>query len=70
MKPEPVFIDGAAREWEGWPAGTARTVGPGVAIVIPGNALHRVEATGESGLRVAYVFATDSFHDVEYVFDE
>ena len=50
--------------------GTARTVGPGVAVFIPGNALHSVGATGESDLRFAYVFAADSFHDVEYVFGE
>ena len=50
--------------------GTARTVGPGVAVFIPGNALHSVEATGESDLRFAYVFAADSFHDVESVFGE
>src|SRR5829696_1397558 len=52
------------------PARTARTVGPVFAVFIPGNARHSVEATGKSGLRVAYVFAADSFHDVEYVFDE
>jgi quercetin dioxygenase-like cupin family protein len=50
--------------------GTARPVGRGAAVFIPGNALHSVEATGESDLRVAYVFAADSFDDVEYVFDE
>jgi quercetin dioxygenase-like cupin family protein len=48
--------------------GRARTVGPGFAVFIPGNALHSVEATGRSDLRVAYVFAADSFDDVEYVF--
>src|SRR5215210_7075557 len=46
--------------------GTARTVGPGVAVFIPGNALHSVEATSESDLRLAYVLAADSFDDVEY----
>jgi quercetin dioxygenase-like cupin family protein len=50
--------------------GTARTLGPGVAVFIPGNALHSVEATGESDLRFAYVLAADSFDDVEYVFGE
>jgi quercetin dioxygenase-like cupin family protein len=50
--------------------GTARAVGPGVAVFIPGNALHSVEATGDSDLRVAYVLAADSFDDVEYVFGE
>src|SRR5215211_1511395 len=37
--------------------GTARTVGPGVAVFIPGNAVHAVEATGDSGVRMAYVLA-------------
>jgi quercetin dioxygenase-like cupin family protein len=50
--------------------GAARTVGPGVAVFIPGNVLHSVEATGESDLRLAYVLAADSFEDVEYVFGE
>ncbi len=50
--------------------GTARPVRPGVAVFIPGDALHSVEATGDSELRVAYVLAADSFEDVEYVFGE
>jgi quercetin dioxygenase-like cupin family protein len=45
-------------------------VGPGVAVFIPGNAVHAVEATGDSGVRMAYVLAADSFEDVEYVFGE
>jgi quercetin dioxygenase-like cupin family protein len=129
MKPEPVVVDQAACEWEGWPAeqraergesewktlisagstrsealtvgvgrlppggslhshrheqheaylvldgtgvvtieGTARPVRPGTAVFIPGNALHSVQATGESDLRMAYVLAADSFDDVDYVF--
>jgi quercetin dioxygenase-like cupin family protein len=50
--------------------GTARTVGPGVAAFIPGNAVHSITATGDSELRVAYVLAADSFEEVEYVFGE
>jgi len=50
--------------------GTARGVRPGVAVFIPGNALHSVEATSESDLRLAYVLAADSFDDVDYVFGE
>lgn len=50
--------------------GTARRVSPGVAVFIPGNALHSVEATGGSELRFAYVLAADSFQEVEYVFDD
>jgi len=48
--------------------GIARTVRPGVAVFIPGDAVHSVEATGDTELRVAYVLAADSFEDVEYVF--
>jgi quercetin dioxygenase-like cupin family protein len=50
--------------------GTRRGVGPGVAVFIPGNALHGIEATGEAELRFTYVFAADAFEDVEYVFGE
>jgi len=48
--------------------GTERTVREGVAVFIPGNAPHGVRATGTLDLRFAYVFAADSFEDVEYVF--
>lgn len=50
--------------------GTARPLREGVAVFIPGNALHSVRATGEAELRFAYVLAADSFDDVEYLFDE
>jgi quercetin dioxygenase-like cupin family protein len=50
--------------------GKARTVGPGCAVFIPGNARHSVQATGGSELRLTYVFAADSFEDVQYVFGE
>jgi mannose-6-phosphate isomerase-like protein (cupin superfamily) len=48
--------------------GEARSVGPGAAVFIPGNAPHSCENTGASELRFAYVLAADSFADVEYVF--
>jgi quercetin dioxygenase-like cupin family protein len=48
--------------------GTTRTLREGVAVFIPGNALHSVQATGDSDLRVVYVLAADSFDDVEYLF--
>jgi quercetin dioxygenase-like cupin family protein len=48
--------------------GTARALREGVAVFIPGNALHCVRATGMSDLRFAYVFAADSFAEVEYLF--
>jgi quercetin dioxygenase-like cupin family protein len=50
--------------------GTAHAVGPGAGVFIAGNAVHSVEATGRTDLRVAYVLAADAFEDVEYVFGE
>lgn len=50
--------------------GSAHAVGPGAGVFIAGNAVHSVEATGETDLRIAYVLAADSFQDVEYVFGE
>ena len=50
--------------------GEARPVGPGTAVFIPGNAPHSCESTGASDLEVVYVFAADSFEDIEYVFSE
>lgn len=50
--------------------GASRPVGPGASVFIPGNAVHSVRSTGETDLRMAYVFAADAFEDVEYVFGE
>src|SRR3954454_10306736 len=50
--------------------GTERPLREGIAVFIPGNALHGIRATGKSDLRFAYVFAADSFDDVEYVFGD
>lgn len=50
--------------------GETRPVSAGSAVFIPGNALHSCENTGSSDLRFSYVFAADSFEEVEYVFDE
>ena len=50
--------------------GSAHAVGPGAGVFIAGNAVHSVESTGQTDLRVAYVLAADSFEDVEYVFGE
>ena len=41
----------------------------GSAVFIPGDARHSCENTGTADLRVAYVFAADSFEEVEYVFE-
>src|SRR4051794_21377376 len=35
--------------------GAVHRLQPGVAVFIPGNAVHRVEATGDSGVRLVYV---------------
>jgi quercetin dioxygenase-like cupin family protein len=48
--------------------GAARRVHPGAGVFIPGDALHSIECTGDTDLRIAYAFATDAFEDVEYVF--
>ena len=50
--------------------GETRPISAGSAVFIPGNAVHSCENTGSSDLRVTYVFAADSFEEVEYVFDE
>jgi quercetin dioxygenase-like cupin family protein len=50
--------------------GESRTVGPGFAAFIPGNAVHSITATDDSELRLAYVLAADSFEQVEYIFGE
>ena len=46
-----------------------RPVGAGTAVFIPGNEFHSLENTGASDLRFAYVFAADSFGEIEYVFE-
>jgi quercetin dioxygenase-like cupin family protein len=50
--------------------GSAHVVGPGASVFIAGNAVHSVESTGQTDLRMAYVLAADAFEDVEYVFGE
>ncbi len=50
--------------------GSPHSVRPGAGVFIAGNAVHSVEATGETDLRVAYVFAADRFEDVDYVFGD
>jgi mannose-6-phosphate isomerase-like protein (cupin superfamily) len=43
-------------------------VGAGSAVYIPPLTVHGVRNTGSSTLQFFYVFATDSFADVEYEF--
>jgi quercetin dioxygenase-like cupin family protein len=47
--------------------GTAHAIGPGVAVFIPGGAVHGIFADTEAA-QFFYAFATDSFADVEYQF--
>jgi quercetin dioxygenase-like cupin family protein len=49
--------------------GRIREVGPGFAVFVPGGTRHGIRNTGTTELRLAYVFATDSFADVEYDFE-
>lgn len=41
---------------------------PGSAVFIPGNAVHGLRNTGRDILRFFYVFAADSFEEVDYRF--
>lgn len=43
-------------------------VKPGSAVFIPGDAVHGLCNTGQDTLRFFYVFAADSFEDVDYHF--
>ncbi len=46
----------------------ARPIRAGSAVFIPGDTPHGCENTGPADLRLAYVFAADSFDDVVYRF--
>ena len=48
--------------------GVARVVSAGAAVFIPGNAWHSIDNNFEKPFRIFYVFPTDRFEDVEYVF--
>ena len=50
--------------------GQAQTVATGSAIFIPGNTEHAITNSGTQTLQFLYVFTTDSFRDVEYVFTQ
>ena len=45
-------------------------VRPGSTVFIPGMAWHGVRNTGSEPLRLFYVFAVDSFAEVEYLFPD
>lgn len=48
--------------------GATHPVTTGDAVWIPGNAEHLAHNTGSEPLRLLYVFAADSFADIEYEF--
>lgn len=48
----------------------SRSLAPGTAVYIPGNMEHIVHNTGQSELRILYVFPADSFQKVRYHFPE
>jgi quercetin dioxygenase-like cupin family protein len=47
--------------------GEATEIRAGSAVFIPGSALHSLEAT-DAELHLAYAFAADSMHDIQYEF--
>ena len=49
-------------------AGIEHPLRAGTSVFIPGNVWHGARNTGRDLLRLLYVFATDSFQDVHYVF--
>ena len=50
--------------------GVEYAIRAGSAVFIPPNAVHGAWSTGDEPLRLFYVFAVDSFEEVEYVFPE
>lgn len=48
--------------------GVEHALRAGLSVFIPGNVLHGARNTGDETLRLLYVFAADSFSDVEYEF--
>jgi mannose-6-phosphate isomerase-like protein (cupin superfamily) len=50
--------------------GVESALGPGVAVFIPGGALHGARALGVEPLRLLWVFAANAFEDVIYEFPD
>jgi quercetin dioxygenase-like cupin family protein len=48
--------------------GVEQPLRAGSSVFIPGNTLHGARNVGDDPLRLVYVFAADSFSDIEYVF--
>lgn len=49
--------------------GAPHAIKAGAAVYLPGDATHAVVNTGDGPLRLVYIFAADSFAEVEYHFD-
>ena len=47
---------------------TRREVGPGTVVYIPGYCVHGVENIGSGPVTLMWVFPTDAWSDVEYLF--
>ena len=50
--------------------GIDHAVATGATVFIPGGVWHFARNTGDTTLRLVYVFAADSFSDIEYEFPE
>lgn len=50
--------------------GVEQPLSPGDAVYIPSNLVHAARCVGPEPLRILYVFAADSFSDVEYEFPD
>jgi mannose-6-phosphate isomerase-like protein (cupin superfamily) len=50
--------------------GVEQPLAPGDAVFIPGNLIHAARCVGSEPLRILYVFASDSFDQVEYEFPQ
>ncbi len=57
-----------AGEGQVWIGDEAHPVRPGSAVFVPGGVEHGARNTGSETLRILYVFAADSFEEVEYRF--
>ncbi|NTT87395.1 cupin domain-containing protein [Tabrizicola fusiformis] len=67
--PQPEVYFGLEGEGEVMIDGVAHRLAPGVALYIPGGALHGVPRV-ETALKWFYTFAADSFDDISYRFPD
>lgn len=67
--PQPEVYFGLEGEGEVMIDGAAHRLAPGVALFIPGGALHGIPLAG-AALKWFYTFAADSFDDISYRFPD